>query len=318
MRTAFEKAFGKIEDDQDPGRYFMGEKLEEVQNNDPRLERLEIVVPREEGEDEFMIPEFDKEGRLRIKKGAAKETSPPAGPEQLRHRYELIANVWLYAKMRHPGRQWLQDHDRETYRDTITYILGSKVMGLTIEVEDDRANIIKVQPTWKTIMGYEKQIRKKAYELVLDGDDHGSTFTLKAALFAACRHSETRSLYFITPLTFQAKKTAEGNENRGIKRGFAAVEHSPPWDLSPWNKGKYKVGTGTKGKGSAPRELHRKTMDGIPICFKYNNENENCAGDCGMVHCCQICLAGAKQAERAHPKTFHATKGKGKGKGKTK
>ena len=45
-------------------------------------------------------------------------------------------------------------------------------------------------------------------------------------------------------------------------------------------------------------------MSGKPICFAYNNDS-GCTGGCGMVHCCQICLAGSNPKTKGHPACKH-------------
>ncbi|CAK0883391.1 unnamed protein product [Prorocentrum cordatum] len=50
--------------------------------------------------------------------------------------------------------------------------------------------------------------------------------------------------------------------------------------------------------------LLRKTPDGRNICFACTNEQENCRGDCGMVHVCRICLGN-------HPVYQHRPGGRG-------
>ena len=57
---------------------------------------------------------------------------PPGNSEELRGRYELIANAWLYAQLRHPGRKLLADLTRDSYSDTVNYLLGPKVAELEI------------------------------------------------------------------------------------------------------------------------------------------------------------------------------------------
>ena len=39
-----------------------------------------------------------------------------------------------------------------------------------------------------------------------------------------------------------------------------------------------------------PANWKSKTPDGRLICYAFNNPREKCAGGCGKVHCCQICL----------------------------
>ena len=129
----------------------------------------------------------------------------PSDPEELRIRYELIANSWLYATLRHPGRAWLKDMDHNVYRNLANFVLGPKVYGLT--------NKAGRQPEFSDILHYERRVREKAYELVRDGDDFDQLYTLKAALVKACKDPETRQLHFVSRFTDSASDGAwRGNK----------------------------------------------------------------------------------------------------------
>jgi len=49
------------------------------------------------------------------------------------------------------------------------------------------------------------------------------------------------------------------------------------------------------GKGGKSPQLNRNKPKvrhgGKPICFKFNNRDETCTGECAMLHICQICLS---------------------------
>jgi hypothetical protein len=293
MRKAFEKRHGKIEDRFDPGRYFLGVKLEEICNNDPQLEEMSVVTHRKKGEEEFLHAEVEHDGRIKVKKGGAVAVSPPDSPEELRIRYELISNAWIYASMRHPGRGWLKDTDRDVYRNFVNYILGPSVMGLA-----DKAGRF---PDFKgDVLHYERAIREKAYELVRDGDDEDRLFTLKQAIKKACKDPEVRQLNFVARISDRADRI-------GVKRPWDHDDYNGSWQVKGKFKGKDKgkgkgKDKGKKGKDKGPKK-HTSTLKGEPICFKYNN-GDDCDGSCGMVHCCQICFAGSSKG-KAHPACKH-------------
>ena len=199
MRRAFEKEFGKIEDRFDPGRFFLGTKLEQIQNNDPQVEEMTLIGCRQPGDEELFSCEIEKDGRFRVKKGAMSTNDPPETNEQLRDKYRILSNCWLYAKLRHPGRDWLRDLDATTYTALADYILGPKVATLNLGDEDDDSPAR--YPPKKVVMGYEKAIRRFAYTLVRDGDAEGKRYTLAEAIKKACTDPETRQFNFVVKTT---------------------------------------------------------------------------------------------------------------------
>ena len=307
MRKAFEKKYGKIENRFDPGRYFLGVKLEEICNNDPQLEEMQVVTYRKSGEEEFLHAEVEQNGRIKVRKGGSVAVDPPSTAEELRSRYELIANAWLYAMLRHPGRCWLKDMDRDVYRNFANYILGPSVAGL-----EDKAGR---KPFFGDIMHYERMIRERAYELVRDGDEEDIMHTLKGAIKKACKDPEIRQLHFINRFSDHAdeepRRKPWQRDDRGAKRE-RDDDYAPDW--SKGGKGKGKGKAKGKGKEKDGKKLHTTTFKGQPICFDYNNGKE-CDGKCGMVHCCQICLAGANPKSKAHPACEHSKNQKRGGKG---
>ena len=152
------------------------------------MEKLCDVTSREEGEEEALTTEVGKDGRLSIRKGAKKEVKPPTDAEELRTRYRVLANAWLFASSRHPNRVWLADFAEATYTKLADYLLGPKVFQLRATLNPNSPD---TGPTasWDTVLRYEFEIRRAAYELVrADG------FTLDAALTAAAKDSEVRNL----------------------------------------------------------------------------------------------------------------------------
>ena len=144
------------------------------------------MVARESGEEETIGIMLEKDGRFRMRKGAAKEEPALADSEALRARYELLQNVWLYAELRHPAGMC-----RETYRDIVGHLLGPKVLQLRIKDEAGR----EVSPSFFQVLHYERAVRKKAYELVREGDEADIVYTLHDALRIAIKDAETRALY---------------------------------------------------------------------------------------------------------------------------
>ena len=97
------------------------------------------------------------------------------------------------------------------------------------------------------------------------------------------------NLHFVVPLTTSIAASTGGG-------GRTTSSTTKPGQASASSPSK-----GAKGGGRGPRpvkKLHVKTPDGRPLCFKYNNNNNNkcVAKNCNFVHQCQRCLGN-------HPKS---------------
>jgi hypothetical protein len=119
MLAAHEAVRGVLEHRLVPSRYLLGKKLEELMENQPEVERLVDITSKEDGDEDVLLPQLGKDGRIFVKKGAKKEVKVPKDPEELRLRYRLLTNAWMFAQSRHPNRNWLIDFDSErTYGQT--------------------------------------------------------------------------------------------------------------------------------------------------------------------------------------------------------
>jgi hypothetical protein len=284
MQRVHELRHGRLEPRLIPGRYFLGKKLEELQNNEPEIERLTEVTSREEGEEDTLVTEVGKDGRLSIKKGSKKEVKPPADAEELRTRYRLLANAWLFAEARHPNRTWLADFNANTYTTLADYILGPKVLQLHATSTTSTPGT-GPSPSWETCLRYEFEVRRLAYETIrTDGG------TLTAALISAAKDSETRNLFLTLP--FMAELAGRKGNNQSKHKEHQSIPSGGGWDKSQKaKKDKTKKAMPKKGaKGGGKGKRHGKTPDERKICYKHNNKAEKCDGSCGMVHCCQYCF----------------------------
>ena len=289
MRKAYETLHGKMEERLIPGRYFLGKKLEELQNNEPEVERLTDVTTREEGEEEFVFSELGKDGKLTIKKGAKKTTTPPADAEDLRTTYRVLTHAWLFANSRHPNRSWMLGFDADTYCKLADYVLGPKVMRLKATLDANKPDSGPC-PSWACVLHYEYEIRKAAYELV-----RADALTMVAALAVAMRDTELRHLHFTTPFQFElTKKTGGGDGGKDkSKKQQQQQQHQQDKPKNDQAKKTKKNKTKDKAKDNNPpakklKERATKTPDGREICFGWNSKR-GCSG-CERVHVCQICF----------------------------
>ena len=78
MRNSYRTLFGKLSDKITPSRALLGSKLEQVEENEPRVEDMKEVTSRDDGEESGLLTStMDYAGRVHMKKGF-KTILPPS------------------------------------------------------------------------------------------------------------------------------------------------------------------------------------------------------------------------------------------------
>eukprot|EP00972_Heterocapsa_arctica_P080783 11903549-Heterocapsa_arctica.AAC.1 len=76
--------------------------------------------------------------------------------------------VWLYAKLRHPGRAILFTASTQLFADYADYLLGEEVFGL--RSRDPQGHVV-TSPSWALVLSYEREIRREVARKLQDGHD---------------------------------------------------------------------------------------------------------------------------------------------------
>ena len=300
MRLAVEARVGKIENAEVHSKAYLGLKSEDVENNEITAEDLSEVTSKNDTEVETLSATLDNRGHFVVKK-ATQNGKMPTTTEELRTKLNIIGNCWLFLKSKHSNRPWLLDMDEKVFKSVADHILGDKIYGLRAHNSG-----VEMAPTWKMVLKYEHEMRKHMADLVAEGD------TIKVAMRKACDSASLRDLYIVTPMALSGVRAPQNS-----KRNFEDLNDNTSASSNQWyrgNKGRGKGGRGKggkggkgnkggkggRGKGGAPSQINFKKLKTKvgqkSICFSFNNENENCDGQCGMLHVCQFCL------EPDHPK----------------
>eukprot|EP00435_Cladocopium_sp_Y103_P023419 s974_g5.t1 len=263
LREALENQVGRLRDYEVPAKALLAAKLDDIELNQPRLEDLRDVASIEDGDADLMHGSLDAStGTFRMK--AARNTiQMPKTPEELRLRHRRLGVVWEMCRTKHRGRVWLQGNLIEAYRQLSDHILGRHVAGLQLPQEQ--------KPKWETILAYEQEIRKRAYQWVRRGD----VATLEEGLEKGIKDAEVMNLFFIIPVTTSMASSSSASGTR-----------QPP-RVSPPTGGKGAGKTQNKTGVKPAKKLHVKTPDGKPLCFKFNNNGKCTSAKCSYVHQCQ-------------------------------
>ena len=305
MKAAFEAAFGRrLTAAETPSRHFLGVRLEQVEENEPRVESLRDVSSKDDGEDDYMAANVDERGVVRFRRGQ-KETAMPKNPEELRAKHKLIGNSWCFAKFKHTNREWLRAMEPSVLRDFSDWILGKHVAGLRAK----QPSGVEMGPPWEQVLSFEYEARKRVYEWVREGEAN-----LADAFKKVEKDANLKELYLVTPLTLGVREGHDGKRSGGAWGG------DEPWKRTRWGGGgggPLGGPGGGKGGGKGGKGLASRTPDGRLICFAFNKAEGACSGNCNMLHVCRVCLRkghGMFQCRQA-PGKGGAGRGGGRGRG---
>ena len=294
MLAAYTAKHGKLNKSEVPGRYFLGTKIEEVVENEPKPELLTEVSCKQDHESDIWTPCFNEQGQVRTRKGSLTKVAPPIDGDDLRRRHRLIGNAWIMAHMNHTNRPWLKNVTPKTWSDFTDFVMGELVAKFQVELPNGKMTAL---PAWSTVLHYEFQIRKAAYELVAEG------VPMEKALESAMKDGNLRQLHFTTPCQFalNSKPIQQVVRNHtdladNIRNAFPAIEDRKV------PKGKAK-GKGKKGVKGGKNDKVKKGKGGKAkgVCYAFNNGTA-CDANCGFNHICQTCKGEHPRTECPNPR----------------
>ena len=285
MKGAYEAKYGELDNEEVPGKHYLGMKMLDIDEDEPRAEDLKQVASKADGEVDYLMADVGGDGVMKVRRGT-KEGSAPTNAEELRKKHRLMGTTWAFLQSKHANREWLQGLTPTDWVKFSDFVLGKHIAGLRVP----GANGGVTGPSFHLILNFEQKLREKAYEMIIR-----KKMTMSEALKAVQTDNSLRDLYFVTP--FLANLAAGGGRDGPYtKGGGGKAGWVPKDDAWTWAKGEGKG----KGKGGKPKgkgkgkgakgkpSLHYKTLDGRDICFAFNNR-EACDGKCGRIHACQIC-----------------------------
>jgi hypothetical protein len=281
MRSAVEAALGPLREAEVPSKSFVGLRLEQVDNNEPKVEDLREVTSVEDGESEYMMSVIDHaSGAVKVKRGTI-SASAPLTPEDLRMRHRRIGLAWCFVLTKHTNRPWLLGTSVEDYRQLSDHVLGAQVKGL--ESKSESGQVI-CKPSWAQVLHYDYEVRKFAYAAIRNGTKPN----ISSALKEACRDFQTLQLHLVGPMMLcaRAERDAGASSGPGLKR-------KRTWDEAPEDSWRKPIKGKGKGKGKNSEFKVNGLYTKIPqsgklICFAF--QKGTCKGSCGKEHVCQQCL----------------------------
>ena len=128
MKEAFDKQFWRLSDQKTQGKSYSAKRLESLEKNEFRAEKLcDVVNNREDDAVELRLV-WDHEDSLTPMK-AASSVPLPSESEGLRARLALLGTAWVLASYVHTANPFIECAD---------HLLGEHVWGLTAKGCDER------------------------------------------------------------------------------------------------------------------------------------------------------------------------------------
>jgi len=279
MKDAFEGKWWPLEPKKTPARVYVEKILHGLEKGELRAEALTEVVHYDEGDVDVLRAIGDPSGSLKAIRTSP--TSPlPRDPEELRARITLLGTAWQLAAFQQTGCAVVQGLVPQLFTEYFDYLLGEFV--LKLYGKDECGNTVG-GPPWSLILSYEHEIRREAMRQVEKGTP------LPLALRMAWRDPVTKDRFFTTPLSLKrSRATSTSSDNAPEK--YARTEGGK---AKGKGKGRNKKGKGKGGEKAGAKEwgCQSRTPDGKPICYKFNDEAEQCSKPkCTFLQVCGRCF----------------------------
>ena len=273
MRAAFKTKYWSLDDNRTPGRSYVERKLEGLEKNDFRAEKLSEVINYREDDARELRPVWDLSGALKSMKTQS-SVPLPKDTEELRARIALLGTAWVFTSFQQTNNKILTNLTPFVFNSYVEYLLGEHVWGLTAKTADGTSF---AGPSWTLLLSYEHEIRSHAYSLVCN-----EGMSLDVALKLAWEDEIIKGRYFVTPLMLQPVRRSYDQPSGGSQAKFPRQEK---------NKGKGKGKNKVKGKGkSSPSNCAGLTPDGKKICLDFNGSGCNKGAECRFNHVCRVCF----------------------------
>ena len=153
------------------------------------------------------------DSRLTIAAKRRHLSSEPTDENGLRLKYAIIANLWLLAQMRQPGRSIYQDLDRCTFNDFLDTLIS---------------------PSWSFCLSYEFELRKEAFRLCKE-----QQYGIQAALWSTIRNTEHRMKHWLQLIAIPNTPSSSGGpELQSLKKRIADLERARSRSLTEVRRNK--------------------------------------------------------------------------------
>ena len=298
LKVQFERHYYKLKDAEVPAKASFEDLCEQLDAGELRPMSLRHFGSKADDEEvEAGTLQLGKSGQVKIRRSRI-ETAAPSNLEELRAKITLMANHFIFARLRYSNKGMLADLNPFTFLDYVGYLTGNHVAQMETQTVD---GITLHKPSIKLITNYEHQMRKEVIEQM----NLGQSMSLE--IKAVTKNADIRERHFSTPLAVSSA-TQSLTGGKGKDRGWEADR----WTPYPPPKGGKGKGKGKKGKWKYKGDfLHSTTPDGRQLCFAWNNAKEGCKGGCNRVHACRVCLSPSHTTfdhEKKPPDTGGTTK----------
>ncbi|CAE7237303.1 unnamed protein product [Symbiodinium microadriaticum] len=261
MRSAYEQAYGSLDESVEPSDDYVSSKTEEVESGEIVASSLTEVTSKRNAKTMGIQTTVDTTGHVRLIKQKSKGEMPQ-NTEQLRTTLRIEGNMWCFMASKYKNKVFFRDMSPEIWLDYANYLLGDKCYLMQVPTPGKggkgKSDLAALRPPWIVVLNYEYEMRREAVKRASQRD----AWQKRPNLWGQEDFNKWQRNDWKGPKKGKDRKGKKGDKgDKGNKGG---------------GKGDAKNGKGTTGR----------TPDGRLICYAYSNEG--CDGNCGMVHCCQV------------------------------
>ena len=294
MRSAYEQAYGSLDESVEPSDDYVSSKTEEVESGEIVASSLTEVTSKRNAKTMGIQTTVDTTGHVRLIKQKSKGEMPQ-NTEQLRTTLRIEGNMWCFMASKYKNKVFFRDMSPEIWLDYANYLLGDKCYLMQVPTPSKggkgKSDLAALRPPWIVVLNYEYEMRREAVKRA-----SRESRPLRATLTEVMKDFQLKEQYFTAPIALSS-----GQRDAWQKRpNLWGQEDFNKWQRNDWKgpkKGKDRKGKkgdkgdkGNKGGGKGDAKNGKgttgRTPDGRLICYAYSNEG--CDGNCGMVHCCQV------------------------------
>lgn len=296
MRSAFEQAYGSIEETVEPSDDYISSKTEEIESGEVVASVLSEVTSKRSARTMGIQTTVDTTGHVRLIKQKSKGDMPQ-NTEQLRTTLRIEGNMWCFLGTKYKNKVFFQGMTPEIWLTYSNYLLGEKCYLMQVPTPGKgkgKTDLSALRPPWIVVLNYEYEMRREAVKRA-----SRESRSLHDTLMEVMKDFQLKEQYFTAPIALSARESSPWKRQQ-----FWDQDDNNKWQKNDgkgqW-RGRGKNGKGKKGEkgekgdkgnkgggkdGKSGKGTTGRTADGRLICYAYNNEG--CDGKCGMVHCCQV------------------------------
>ncbi|OLP90151.1 hypothetical protein AK812_SmicGene28324 [Symbiodinium microadriaticum] len=166
MRSAYEQAYGSLDESVEPSDDYVSAKTEEVESGEIVASSLTEVTSKRNARTMGIQTTVDTTGHVRLIKQKSKGEMPQ-NTEQLRTTLRIEGNMWCFLGSKYKNKVFFRDMTPEVWLDYANYILGDKCYLMQVPTPGKgkgKSDLSALRPPWIVVLNYEYEMRREAVQ----------------------------------------------------------------------------------------------------------------------------------------------------------